>query len=139
GGVLDTGAALPDPAAETTIRHGELVGASAASMQGAAVEQRARWVEEHVAVMVLRGVPEVEARRTAERMARPGCQALDAAWPLHFATPRIGTVTVGDVLRNPAAFHGQALADPIEGVSYGLSTAKCYAHDKRGVGRPCIH
>jgi hypothetical protein len=46
------------------------------------------------------------------------------------------TITVGDVLDNPAAFEGMTLADPIEGVDYG----RCKAKVMRGAdGAPWIH
>ena len=39
------------------------------------------------------------------------------------------TITVGDVLADPAKYEGHTLADPIEGVEYGRSTAKIMRRD----------
>jgi hypothetical protein len=44
--------------------------------------------------------------------------------------------TVADVLANPAAFEGETLADPLEGISYGRCKAKIM---QREDGTPWIH
>jgi len=52
---------------------------------------------------------------------------------LHFQ--EFGEISVEEVLNNPEKFNDQALADPIEGVDYGESTAKLWIND----GTPIIH
>ena len=43
---------------------------------------------------------------------------------LEFFDKDLKGCTVGDVLKDPERFKDRALADPIEGVSYGRQTAK---------------
>lgn len=61
---------------------------------------------------------------------------LTAAFPLHFDSAEIGEITVADVLADVSRFDGETLADPFEGVSYGVCKAKVMVDDD---GWPFIH
>ena len=65
---------------------------------------------------------EADAREAVSRIADGG--ELDLAFDLHFQ--RLGVAAVWEVLAHPKKHIGQALADPIEGRSYGIGTAKLY-------------
>ena len=45
---------------------------------------------------------------------------------LCFDSPALGEVDVAAVLVDPGKYEGEACADPIEGVSYGRTTAKIF-------------
>ena len=55
---------------------------------------------------------------------------------LPFDAPELAGATVGDVLANPARFEGETLADPLEGVEYGVCKARIM---RRADGSPWIH
>jgi hypothetical protein len=83
---------------------------------------RAEWVGARVVEMVRKGTPADRARAAAEQAADGGL--LPPEFQLHF--DRFGIVTVADVLADPKAYLGSAMADPIEGVAYGHGKAKLY-------------
>ncbi len=79
------------------------------------------------------GLSEDEASRVVE------CQSRGILLPdieLSFTDPELEGSTVGDILANPDRFDGCTLADPIEGVEYGRSTAKVM---RRSDGAPWIN
>jgi putative DNA primase/helicase len=45
---------------------------------------------------------------------------------VHFDNPDLDVVTVADILTDPAKYHGETLADPVEGRDYGLRKCKLY-------------
>jgi len=134
GGYLDTHA-LPDLTEEEERQLAALI---AQAKQGREADRRARratWEETHVRAMVGRGVSEPEARAQTRHIpadGKPGDLYRD--WPLEF--DKLDFATVGDVLADPGRYDGAALADPLEGVGYGRSTAKFFANVG---GKPCIH
>ncbi|NOT11300.1 MAG: hypothetical protein HOP23_05630 [Methylococcaceae bacterium] len=81
------------------------------------------WADAKVSNMVAAGVDTGAARAAVDAMVSSDCRDLYGQQPLQFTT---GTVTVADVLANPEAYDGRALADPVEGVEYGATTAKFY-------------
>jgi putative DNA primase/helicase len=134
GGWLDT-RSLPDLDETEEQQLAALIAQAKQAREADRRAQRARWEETHVRAMVGRGVPEPEARAQTRQIpadGKPGDLYRD--WPLVFAT--LGFATVGDVLANPARYDGAALADPLEGVDYGRTTAKFFANVG---GKPCIH
>jgi hypothetical protein len=78
------------------------------------------------------GQTEKQARRVVERQCE-GVLLPDIVLP--FDEAELAGVTVGDVLKDPARFEGQTLADPIEGVEYGRCKAKVM---RRPDGTPWI-
>src|SRR5262245_9646080 len=78
------------------------------------------------------GQTEKQARRVVERQCE-GVLLPDVALP--FDEAELAGVTVGDVLKDPARFEGQTLADPIEGIEYGRCKAKIM---RRTDGTPWI-
>lgn len=74
-----------------------------------------------------------EARRVAERQCH-GILLPDVE--LFFTDPEMANCTVADVLADPDRFDGCVLADPIEGVEYGRTTAKIM---RRADGTPWIN
>jgi hypothetical protein len=73
------------------------------------------------------------AKRVIERQCR-GVLLPDVELP--FSDRELAGVTVADVLADPARFDGCVLADPIEGVEYGRTTAIIM---RRRDGTPWIH
>ena len=55
---------------------------------------------------------------------------------LPFDDPELAGRTVGDVLADPEVFEGETLADPLEGVAYGICKAKIM---RRADGTPWIN
>ena len=136
GGYLDT-AALPDLSDAENAAYDALVAAAKTAAQPDADKQHADWLGEHGASMRAAGVPEDRINARLASM-RPGTTVdIHADWPLHFANAKLGIVTAGDVLADLARFDGEALADPVEGPAYGVSTARFYANLPDG--RPVIN
>jgi hypothetical protein len=73
------------------------------------------------------------AKHVIERQCR-GVLLPDVELP--FSDPELAGITVADVLADPARFDGCVLADPIEGVEYGRTTAKIM---RRHDGTPWIN
>jgi len=134
GGYLDTHA-LPDLTEEEERQLAALIAQAKQAREADRRARRAKWEESHVRAMVGRGVPEPEARAQTRQIpadGKPGDLYRD--WPLEF--DKLGFATVADVLADPGRYDGAALADPLEGVGYGRSTAKFFANVG---GKPCIH
>jgi predicted P-loop ATPase len=104
------------------------------AMKPAAEAKQKQWAKDRVAAMVAAGSTEDEARETIDRILSGACQELYGEFLLEFAGG-LGTVTVADVLNEPKKYDRKALADPIEGKSYGTTTAKFYWND----GSPTIN
>lgn len=135
GGLLDTSTLIDlTPAEEKRVAKLK----EAARLNPDTIKQaqdiRSLWIEERVAAMVARGASEDDARLKANATASGESQELHGDWILYFAGAS-GAVTVDDVLADLDTFNGKALADPIEGVDYGRTTAMFYAND----GNPIIN
>jgi hypothetical protein len=75
--------------------------------------------------------------RLAERVIQRLCAGV--LWPdvvLPFDDPDLAGRTVADVLANPGRFEGETLADPIEGLGYGVCKARIM---RRADGTPWIN
>ena len=118
---LDTKDACADLTARETAEIKRLKAASAEDKKDEAAKAKAAFVEERTAKLVARGVDPAKAKETAEARSQ-GVLKEDVT--LEFDDRAIGTKTVADVLADPEAYIGKALADPIEGVEYGRQTAK---------------
>jgi len=89
--------------------------------------KRKAWVDANVGRLVAAGAPEKEARERVERWADGN--ELSGDFELVFDDPKLGVVTVANVLRNPDKFDDQTLADPFEGAAYGAGKARLYVND----------
>ena len=127
GEALDTRTACPPLTRVEKARIAELKRASQAA---AASEARQVRVDADRAL----------ARRIAERLNVPSTTAqrmvearhrgiLLPSLELVFDDPEIGTVTAGEVLRDPEQFVGETLADPLEGLDYGRCKAMVMRRD----------
>jgi hypothetical protein len=121
GQPLDTRLACPDPTAEEKATLQRLKAVAAHALKRPAEAARTIFIEEKVKDAVKRGEDPQRARATAEGWSRG---ELRPGVTLEFDDPEIGTKTVADVLADPESYIGEALADPIEGVTYGQQTAK---------------
>ena len=78
------------------------------------------------------GISRKEATELVAKIFTGKCKKLWGDWILEFPE---GDVTVVMVFEDPDAYDGKALADPIEGRTYGKTTAKFWWND----GKPIIH
>ena len=79
------------------------------------------------------GMDQNRARRVVERQCS-GILLPDLDLP--FDDPDLTGCTVADVLADPGSFEGTTLADPLEGVEYGMCKARIM---RRADGTPWIH
>ncbi len=99
------------------------------AMQNPSMEKKAEWVSERVSELVEMGIEESHARQSMERIANSDCQNLYGDFLLTFSNTALGTVSVKEVLGNPEKYDQQSLADPVEGVGYGKTTARFFWND----------
>jgi hypothetical protein len=78
----------------------------------------------------------MSAERATQVIARQCAGILLPDVTLPFDHAELTGVTVADVLADPARFEGATLADPLEGVEYGVCKAKIM---RRADGTPWIH
>jgi hypothetical protein len=88
-------------------------------MKPLAEKVRRNWTDVHVAKIIERtGCTADEAKRTVK-----GWLGGHLTSDTEIVFAEYGPVRVGDVLANPKKYAGKYLADPLEGVSYGTTTA----------------
>jgi hypothetical protein len=91
-------------------------------------KKRNSWGKVKIKELIARGDSPVQAQQTIDRTIKSLDKSLGIdlydGFVLTFAN--LGSVTVADVLNHPELYDGKALADPIEGVGYGKTTAKFY-------------
>ena len=136
GEAIDTVRACPPL---TVVERGELQKLTAMAKQrlrSEALKAKEAYIVERARDVVARtGMTEEAAKRVVERQCN-GVLLADVALPFDDEEDHGRTITVGDVLDNPAAFEGMTLADPIEGVDYGRCKAKVM---RRADGTPWIN
>jgi predicted P-loop ATPase len=125
---------LPDLTDDELATVAKLKADAKEAMKPAAEAKQREWAKDRIAAMVAAGSTEDEARETIDRILSGDCQELYGEFLLEFAGG-LGTVIVADVLKDPNTYDRKALADPIEGKSYGSTTAKFYWND----GSPTIN
>jgi hypothetical protein len=134
GEMIDTLAACPPLTPDEQKTFDKLVAAAKERSMPEAVKVRAAYVEERAQELVKRtGMSKEAAVHAIE------CQCRGVLLPdfeLAFADKELKGATVGDVLADPKRFGGRSLADPIEGVSYGRTTAMVML--RRSDGHPWI-
>jgi hypothetical protein len=134
GEVLDTITACPPLSAAERARFDKLVAEAKKATQPKADEVRATYVEEQAEALVKnKGLTKEAAIQVIESKCR-GVLLSDVE--LEFSDKNLKGSTVGDVLGDPERFDRKTLADPIEGVSYGRTTAKVLL--RRDDGTPWI-
>jgi hypothetical protein len=121
GEAVDTRAACPSLTVVDLAKLRELRAKERNRLAGDAAKAREAFVDGQSRRLAQRtGMDLHRARRTIERQCA-GVLLLDVELP--FDDPELAGKTVADVLANPAAFEGETLADPLEGVDYGRSKA----------------
>jgi hypothetical protein len=133
GDALDTVAHCPPLSIRENALFREMRAKQAASFAGLAREARKAFVHHHKARLIAQGVNPAAAARLVERQC-DGVLRPDLALP--FDDPELAGKTVADVLADPEPFEGATLADPLEGVEYGVCKAKVMLHAD---GTPWIH
>lgn len=97
-----------------------------------------KWLDKKIDTLILNGTKPVQAKKQIEKMINSNnIMTLPTDFDLHFSN--IGKVKVHEVLNDPAKFNDQSLADPIEGVSYGTSTAKFWFNNGNPVIKSFAH
>lgn len=91
------------------------------------------WKEKAINAHVAGGASHQHATAIIENIVNSGFKDLYSDYLLEFTT---GTVSVEEVLNNPQKYDAKALADPIEGIAYGKTTAKFYWNNGHS---PCIN
>ena len=134
GEVLDTLAACPSLTAEEQRRVEQLKAAARERIKPEAERVHEAYVDREAEEIVARTGISKKAAVAQVRSRCRGVLAVDAVLP--FADKELEGCTVGDVLADPERFNGRVLADPIEGVSYGRTTAMVML--RRSDGYPWI-
>ncbi len=134
GPLLDTHA-LQDLTPKLKAEIEDIKRQAAAALGKAAKAAKRKFVDKKIAEIRAKN-PKIsvkQARRAAERQC---AQVLTPDVLLHFDDAALGVVSVAEVLEDPERFVEQALADPIEGPSYGATTAILF---RRSDGRLWIY
>jgi hypothetical protein len=134
GAALDTVAVCPQVTRAEQARLNELKAKECEGLAPEAAKARAAFVEARTKELIARtGMAEKAARQVIERQCE-GVLRPDIVLP--FDDPELNGTTVGDVLADPGRFEDETLADPLEGIDYGLCKAKIM---RRADGTPWIH
>src|SRR5262249_27433592 len=134
GEVLDSLAACPPLMADEQRTVEQLKAAAQERIKPEAERVHEAYVEREAEEIAARTGISKEAAVARRGGGCRGVLAADAVLP--FADKELEGCPVGDVLANPDRFNGRVLADPIEGVSYGRTTAMVML--RRSVGYPWI-
>jgi hypothetical protein len=134
GDWLDTKAACPPLTVLEKAELAELHAKAKQQLAGESAKAREEFIDRQADELVKRsGV----SRRVAIETIRKQCSGiLLPTIALPFDDPEIAGKTVADVLADPAAFEGETLADPLEGIAYGSGKAKIM---RRADGTLWIH
>jgi hypothetical protein len=134
GNVLDTISACPPLSVVEQQKLRKLKAEASYSLTPEQARARETWAADQTQRLMKRtGLSKDEATRVIE------CQSQGILLPdveLVFTDPGLAGATVAHVLDNPARFEGRSLADPLEGIDYGRSTAKVM---RRSNGTPWIN
>ncbi len=120
GEPIDTGTACPPLTAEEERQFQSLVTEAkrvAEPEAEAAIEKAAGKLAQDCAIPI----------ETARATIRASHEGRLLSWDeVHFDDDEIGVVSVADILADPEHYHGETLADPLEGRDYGKGKAKIY-------------
>ena len=134
GVLLDT-TLLPDLTSEELLQLERLIEEKKSEIQPKALKIQCQWREERINDIANDGIDKDTAGALVDRFLQGNCKELYAEFILDFADSKLGKVSVKQVLGNPQMFNEKSLADPIEGKTYGSTTAKFYWND----GKPVIN
>jgi hypothetical protein len=121
GAPLDTKIAIPPLDPNEKLQLARLKDAAARALAGECAKLRATYIRARAEKLEQAGATPAAAKAAAEKLC--GGVLLPAV-ELPFDDSVLAGKTVGDVLADPDAFGGETLADPIEGVEYGVNKAK---------------
>jgi hypothetical protein len=134
GELLDTRAACPPLMVAERAEFAALLAKAKHRLAGDSAKARDEFIDRQAADLVKRsGMSRLAAIATIR------CQCNGILLPdveLPFDDPDLAGKTVTDILADPAAFEGETLADPLEGVEYGPCKARIM---RREDGTPWIH
>lgn len=133
--LLDTRTALPDLTDDERARLQVLQRQTIEDAGPALADARAAYTERRQAELVARGVAEPDAQAQINAALEDG--DLYGDWPIELASGE--TVTVADILADPARFHGRPCRDPIEPEYGSRSVAKVYSRQPKPVIRTHAH
>ncbi len=134
GDWLDTLAGCPPLTVDEKAHLARLRAKARQSLAAEAAKAREQFVEDQAGELAKRtGMSRLAAIATI-RSQTNGVLLPDLMLP--FDDPDLAGKTVADVLTDPAAFEGETLADPLEGVEYGPCKARIM---RREDGTPWIH
>jgi hypothetical protein len=134
GAWLDTLAACPPLTVLEKATLEELRAKARHRLSGEATAGREAFIKERAEGLAKRSGMSV---RAAQAVLRKQCGGvLLPSIVLAFDDPDLEGTTVADVLADPAAFEGETLADPLEGIEYGRCKAQIM---RRADGTPWIH
>jgi hypothetical protein len=134
GALIDTLAACPPLTAAERATFDALVAEAKARIKPEADQVRAAYIDQRADELVKRtSMSKDAAVRVIESLCR-GVLLPDVE--LLFVDKELKGTTVRDVLKDPERFEGRVLADPVEGVAYGRTTAKVLR--RRDDGTPWI-
>ncbi len=134
GDVLDTVAACPPLSIVEQAKLRELCAKEAVRLAPEVKKAKAEFITRQCHRLVERtGMDQRRARRVVERQCS-GILLPDLVLP--FDDPELTGSTVADVLGDPDRFEGPTLADPLEGVEYGICKARIM---RRPDGHPWVH
>lgn len=122
GGLLDT-ETLHDLTDNELAELARLKADAKASIKSKAESKHTEWAGYKVQAMQAAGATPEQAHATIDKILKSGFVDLYDDFILDFPS---GAVSVAAVLSDPRSFDGKALADPIEGKSYGSTTAIFY-------------
>ena len=134
GGMLDTSLLAELTSTEKMHIH-KLIGDKKAAISDQAHAKKLAWNEGKVLELVHKGISKSEAQTLVDNFQQGRDKDLHEDFILYFCNPKLGCVTVKEVIDNPTTYDEKALADPIEGTEYGSTTAKFYWND----GKPIIN
>jgi hypothetical protein len=120
GELIDTSAACP-PLAEAERRQFEELVAAAKAEAKPAAEAAVEAAAEKLAEK--RSIDMEKARHVIRASTRGELLSWDE---VHFDDDALGVASVADVLADPERYHGETLADPVEGREYGRGKCKLY-------------
>jgi hypothetical protein len=134
GGILDTVVACPPLMPAEQQKVDELKAEAKRQIKPQADKKRAAYIEKNAQELVeCTGM----SKEAAVRQIKSRCEGvLTSDTVLEFVDRELKGCTVADVLADPERFDGCVLADPIEGLSYGSTTAMVMR--RRSDGHPWI-
>jgi hypothetical protein len=127
GELIDTATACPPLTPEEERQYNELVEAAKREKEPEAEKAK----EAAAAALVVRTGVTIEKARAVIAASTQG--ELGSWDMLHFDDDDIGEVSVAEILADLARFHGETLADPLEGRTYGQCKAQLYWNQNNAV------